>query len=207
MRSGWGLIIAFAVIFSGLIYWGFRYVIPVSPAEPYFPDYQARDGYMRWSTREFQPVFLYTFKKNGLPYVKTAYRDTKHRIVISDVRIGQMIEGELQYLFVNIAGSDSQTISDYRQLGKYFRIGQRVKISYLANSTRTEEKKYQEVIEPNESQAAGYCKTFQYECGAAKATKLAQQDYWGVWENKRISGKFDFVGVSISNSLVKDLSL
>lgn len=165
------------------VYLGVRTILSVNPRDPYFSAKEDRIGQIHWSFGYFFPVYLRAFEKDDHVYVQVAYRNTKNKIKVLNVDMGQ--KGAL----VPVKSPDGwikfpQGLADFQ---KGYRIGQRVKIGYYRNVIRRQESGYTTVLPMTDSVVVQYCMDYPRDCEIAKYTLEHNEDYW----NFKLTGDFD----------------
>lgn|GEM_PF-3819937 len=198
------LFVALLVMVGAVVWLLTRLIVPIKPINPYFPDNFERISEIHWIIGQYQPVYLYSFENKGDLYIKTVHRDSKNRIKLMNVYLGNKnnLQAGLAPLFSEplTAGSKVESLDDYR---KHLKFGQRFLVSYIRSASRRPGTGSEDAAKFTDAVAVEYCKIYQGVCEAAGYTVSDSDSFWEFKETGELSSKLKLRALGIHLDLVK----
>ena len=121
------LLVVLAMIFLNI-------VIPLKPQYPYFGSSYLSVAEVNWDIGDIQPFYLWTFKKNNQTFYKTVLRDSNNKIKFVNLLVFTKNENNSDSYGSFISINNNEIDLKKVDVGKIFKFGQRMDVSYLINA-------------------------------------------------------------------------
>jgi len=195
------LVISLVAVVGVLIWLLVLYIFPMNPAAPYFSNVDDRIGGFHWNLGEFQPVYLFPFKKDNDYFIKVAYRDSRQKIKLMNIFIGSEGQDPVPFSVVMRGVDEVYKINKVDQYGKYFHFGSRVHLTYLRNVTKRSGD-YLEIIEPTEENTKNICEASKVLCMSIKLVTEKPDSYWDFATLKNFPDNLLFPVISLDTRIL-----
>lgn len=195
-------LVLLVVVLCAVVGWfAIRVYLPVNPQYPYFPDSRTRIGGVHWNLGEFQPVYLYTFSSKDNYFVKVAYRGAGQKIKLMDILVRRSGADSIPFSSVMKADGSVTEIGSISEYGKYFKVGERVHITYLWNVLQRQGDPLT-IVGPNEQNTKDICGASKMLCYSLSLVQANQDEFWNFPTAKSLPNNLIFPGLSLSKKLL-----